>query len=519
VVCSYNGEPTIRDCFEGIAALEYPDFEVIVVDDGSIDRTAAIAREYGFQVIRTDNHGLSSARNTGLQAATGEILAYIDDDAYPDRHWLRYLAATFVRTSYVGVGGPNIAPPGDGPVAECVANAPGGPNHVLLSEQDAEHIPGCNMAFRKAALEAVGGFDPRFRVAGDDVDVCWRLQERGWKLGFSPAAVVWHHRRASLQAYWRQQVGYGKGEALLERKWPQKYNAVGHITWAGHLYGSGLTRGLDLRRQRIYHGTWGSALFQKVYQPATSMLGALLHMPEWYILIMILAAISALGTLWAPLLIALLLLAVTLLLTLLQAGLGASRARFNSTPHSRTARLLRWSLTALLHLIQPLARLFGRARHGLTPWRWRGPGFSVPWPRRTAVWSQSWQAPAERLRSLEAALRATGARVSVGGSCERWDLELRTGLFGAARVLTAVEEHGGGAQLVRARVWPRCRPGGLAILGLVATVATLAAFDRAWAAAMILGGVTALFALRALSECGAATATFLRVLKQQQGEP
>jgi hypothetical protein len=93
-----------------------------------------------------------------------------------------------------------------------------------IRDVQAEHIPGCNMAFRTANLRAIGGFDPQFRTAGDDVDVCWRLQERGWTLGFNPAAVVWHHRRASLRAYWRQQVGYGRAEALLERKWPGKYS-------------------------------------------------------------------------------------------------------------------------------------------------------------------------------------------------------------------------------------------------------------------------------------------------------
>ncbi len=138
VVCSYNGERTIRDCFEGLLKLEYPNFEVIVVDDGSTDATAAITREYGFRLISTENRGLSNARNTGLEAATGEIVAYLDDDAYPDPHWLTYLAATFLSTTHAGVGGPNIEPPGDGPIADCVANAPGNPAHVLISDQEAE---------------------------------------------------------------------------------------------------------------------------------------------------------------------------------------------------------------------------------------------------------------------------------------------------------------------------------------------------------------------------------------------
>jgi GT2 family glycosyltransferase len=67
------------------------------------------------------------------------------------------------------------------------------------------------MAFRREALETIAGFDPIFRAAGDDVDVCWRLRECGLRIGFNAAAAVWHRRRDSLAAYWRQQRGYGEG--------------------------------------------------------------------------------------------------------------------------------------------------------------------------------------------------------------------------------------------------------------------------------------------------------------------
>src|SRR5207302_1420366 len=206
---------------------------VIVVNDGSTDATPQIASEYRVRLITTQNQGLSAARNIGIRAATGEIVAFIDDDAYPDLHWLRFLALAFRDGTYVAVGGPNLPPPDDGWMADAVANAPGGPNPVLLSDRVAEHIPGCNMAFRKEALEAIGGFDSVFRTAGDDVDVCWRLRDRGGVIGYAPGAVVWHHRRPSIRRFWKQQVGYGKAEALLERKWPARYNASGQLSWVG----------------------------------------------------------------------------------------------------------------------------------------------------------------------------------------------------------------------------------------------------------------------------------------------
>jgi GT2 family glycosyltransferase len=426
VVCSYNGSRIIRDCLEGLQKLEYPNFEVIVVDDGSKDTTAAIAHEYNFRVISTEQRGLSHARNTGMKAATGEIIAYLDDDAYPDPHWLTYLAATFLNTTCAGVGGPNIAPPGDGLIADCVANAPGGPVHVLLSDQEAEHIPGCNMAFGKACLEAIGGFDPQYRVAGDDVDVCWRLRQRGWTLGFNPAAMVWHHCRNSVRAYWKQQYGYGKAEALLEAKWPEKYNVAGHLTWAGRVYDKSLTS-LLRRTGRIYHGVWGSAPFQSLYQPVSDGLGLLPLMPEWYLISLALAVLSVLGILWKPLFLALPLLTLTVGASLLRASLGAAQASFTSTPRSRLTRLGLRTLTAFLHLLQPLARLRGRLQNGLTPWRRRRMlGFSLPWPQAPVFWAEHGQAPDKWLQEIEAALQADGSVALRGGDYDRWDLEETT---------------------------------------------------------------------------------------------
>src|SRR5207249_4413227 len=83
--------------------------------------TGIIAAEYDVRLIRTENQGLSAARNLGWQSATGEIVAYIDDDASPDPDWLTYLAAAFLKEEYAGVGGPNIPVPDDGDTANCIA--------------------------------------------------------------------------------------------------------------------------------------------------------------------------------------------------------------------------------------------------------------------------------------------------------------------------------------------------------------------------------------------------------------
>jgi GT2 family glycosyltransferase len=517
VICTHNGSRTIRECLEGVARLDYPNFEVIVVDDGSTDGTPDVVGAYDVRLIRTKNCGLSSARNTGMQAAAGEIIAYLDDDAYPDAHWLQYLAATFLTTNHAGIGGPNLAPPVDGPIAHCVANAPGGPVHVLLSDREAEHIPGCNMAFRKASLEAIGGFDPQFRVAGDDVDVCWRLQQCGWTLGFHPAAMVWHHRRNSVRAYWKQQRGYGKAEALLKKKWPEKYNGTGQLTWAGRIYSRGLTRALDFRRGRIYHGMWGAAPFQRLYQPAPHSLYSLSLIPEWYLAIPILAALSGLGMLWRPLLLAVPLLVFTAMVPVVQGWLSTSSVIFPSALGRRGAPLRRLRLrllTALLHVVHPVARLCGRLQgrsclrpHGLRP--------RCPVPRAVARWTERGEAPDARLRRVEDALRAIGVAVRRGGDWDRWDLDVMCGTLGRARLIMAVEDHGAGNQLIRARWWPTVSAVTPVLTMAAAALAVAAGFDRAWPAAAVLGLAAASVALRAAWECGSAITVIERCVSGQ----
>jgi len=158
-----------------------------------------------------------------------------------------------------------------------------------------------------------------------------------------------------VRTYWKQQKNYGKAEALLERKWPEKYNALGHLRWTGRLYGGGLTLPLGLYRRHIYQGTWGSALFQSLYEPAPDTPWVLMLMPEWYLVILALAVLSLLGPLGPPLLLILPLLVLAIGALVVQAGLSATHASFTSTPRTRLARLKLYSLTALLHLLQPLA--------------------------------------------------------------------------------------------------------------------------------------------------------------------
>jgi len=512
-VCTFNGERTIRECMDGLVRLAYPNYEVIVIDDGSTDGTAEIVRGYPVRLVQTENRGLSAARNLALQLARGEFIAYTDDAAHPAPHWLHYLAHAFRTSDAVAIGGPNLPPPGDGAVAEAVANAPGGPTHVLLSDREAEHIPGCNMAFRVEHLRALGGFDVQFRVAGDDVDVCWRIQEAGWKVGFHAAAQVWHHRRKTIRAYWKQQSGYGKAEAMLQKKWPEKYNVAGHVVWAGRVYGRGLQQALG-QVQRVYHGVWGLAPFQSAHETQPGLVQSLPLMPEWYLILAALFALSALGLAWHPLLLVSPLLLIAVSASLAQAVLGASRAAYRNAPRSRLGRLRLQAITAWLHLVQPLARLQGRVRHGLTPWRARQSTLShLPRTRQMATLvSGAWESPQEKLTALERSLRKAGAVVRRGGDFARWDLELQGGLLGGARVLLSVEDLCPGKQLVRFRSWPALGRWAIILCASFALLGGAAALDRAWAASGVLAFVACALLVRTLREAAYSQSTLLQML-------
>ena len=350
VVCSYNGARTLRDCISSLQDMHYPNYEVVFVDDGSKDNTQEIMKDFpSVRNIVQKNCGLSVARNVGIAAAKGEVVAFTDSDCMADRDWLYFLVHTLLSSDFAAVGGPNISPPATDWIQATVGAAPGSPSHVLLTDTIAEHVPGCNMAYHKWALELIGGFDPEYRKAGDDVDVCWRLMQRGHVIGFSPAAVVWHYRRFEVRTYFTQQRGYGEAEAMLRYKHLQYFGPTGSAIWHGNVYSQ--TR-MDsfFSRPVIYHGIFGTGLFQCIYPKRYSPFAALLSSLEWLGVTLFIFALSF--PLPALRLIPLIMFGLTLLV-----GLGyMAQARIETKYDSIVARLL----LLYLAIMQPWRRAWAR---------------------------------------------------------------------------------------------------------------------------------------------------------------
>lgn len=479
VICARNAESTLDECLRHTCALDYEPFEVIVVDDGSTDATASIARKHdGVRLLSIPHAGLAAARNEGLRAATGEIVAYLDSDAYPSAEWLLYLALGFDRPDVVGVGGPSTAAPHDGLGSHQVAAAPGGPVHVLLGDDRAEHIPGCNMAFRKSILEQMGGFDPVFTVAGDDVDVCWRIIDRGWHIGFHPAAHVWHHRRPGLRAYLRQQLGYGRSEALVEARHPYRFTRTGTARWRGRIYQPVPSR---VGSQKIYRGIYGTAGYQSVYGGGGRAIDVAhqVGVPIAFLCV----ATAPLALIALPFGI-LPLSAVAFLLAIVAIDFSAAIP----PPVIRKQRLSYRLGVALMHLLQPLSRTFARAWHRpvarkrvIRAPRLLGPAQALP----GGVVLIPEDRPREKLvEDILLLLRQAGATVVPPTGWEAYDARLLVSVLVAGDLITS--SHPIGWVQVRMRARLRMAP----MLLFAGAAAVLAVIAPAAAVGVLLLGMT-----------------------------
>ncbi len=184
VVAVHNGERFLRPALESLFAQDYEPFEVVFVDDGSTDGSAAIARAFpGIRYVHQENQGLAAARNTGLSLARGELLAYLDDDDLIPPHKLRRQAEYLEAHPDVGcVLGrqeillePGVEPP------EWLTRDP------VFGDLDG--IPFVSAMIRTQLLRDVGGFDPSFRFA-EDRDLFVRLREGGVRIEVIPEVLL-----------------------------------------------------------------------------------------------------------------------------------------------------------------------------------------------------------------------------------------------------------------------------------------------------------------------------------------
>lgn len=228
VIPTFNRGSILRQTLAALITQDYSDYEVIVVDDGSTDGTREmVMREFpSVRYLRQANRGPAAARNVGIQAASGVIVAFTDDDCLPPADWLTRLADGYARhPEVVGVGGYSEAP------VDLL-------EHNILARYERymtrEHYGACdgevlggfecpvggtgNMSYRRSVLIEVGGFDEGFRyAAGEDADLKWRVVQKGHPLLYIPVRVT-HLGPYTWRAFRKQQITHGRGAWYFEHK-------------------------------------------------------------------------------------------------------------------------------------------------------------------------------------------------------------------------------------------------------------------------------------------------------------
>ncbi|MBD2310534.1 glycosyltransferase [Desertifilum sp. FACHB-1129] len=223
IVPIYNGEADLPELLAGLRSQSYPAdrTELIIVDNASRDRTLAILKDSAEQIpnlqVKSENEIQSSyaARNTGIKAATGEILAFTDADCRPQPDWLENLVAPFSQPQIGIVAGEILAFPGNS-LLEQYADA-----QETLSQKHTLAHPFCpygqtaNLAVRRQAFNQVGLFRP-YLTTGGDADICWRiLQQTEWQIEFAPNAIIRHRHRQTLEELRSQWQRYGRSNRYL----------------------------------------------------------------------------------------------------------------------------------------------------------------------------------------------------------------------------------------------------------------------------------------------------------------
>jgi glycosyltransferase involved in cell wall biosynthesis len=217
VVPARNAARTLADCLRALLRQDYPAErrEILVVDNGSTDGTARLISQFPVIHLAEPRRGPSHARNHGIRASRGEIVAFIDADCVATSRWLPALVAGFDAADVAGVAGEVLAyPPHSWAEYYMARRRPRWQEAALAAVRP--YVVTANVAVRRRVFDEIGLFDPRF-VTGQDQDFSWRFFGAGLRMRYAPAAVVFHRHRAGPWAFVRQQIGWARGAALLRR--------------------------------------------------------------------------------------------------------------------------------------------------------------------------------------------------------------------------------------------------------------------------------------------------------------
>jgi len=226
VVTVKNEERTISSVIDSLLDLDYPRYEVIVVDGGSEDHTVSMAKRAGVKVIEIKDSAPSQGRNVGVKVSSGNIIAFVDGDCYVTRDWLRNAVFLLRRKEVGGVGGPTISSKRGLYLSRALldiqssffANAGSTVFARYKKTGEVKNIPSCNAVYRRNVLEKAGLFSEDLRFC-EDVDLNHRIRKLGYDIVYSTDVVVEHDWKVnSFKSLFRYMLNYGVGRAMAAKQ-------------------------------------------------------------------------------------------------------------------------------------------------------------------------------------------------------------------------------------------------------------------------------------------------------------
>lgn len=237
VISCYNNAETIRESLKSLLNQNYPNYEVILVNDGSTDNTLEIINEIisgksNIKIISYEkNKGVAVARNVGIKSSNGDIIVFSDADCIFERDWMKKLVNKF-NDGVGSVGGPDQCPSDSDWINHSIDYAMTsfiGTGGLRRGEKSLGkyHPKGCNFGITREAIEKVGIFDKRLtRYRGEENELNFRIENAGFNINYSPEALVWHKRRATFKKFWKQSFESGRARIKLNRIQPQMLEPV-----------------------------------------------------------------------------------------------------------------------------------------------------------------------------------------------------------------------------------------------------------------------------------------------------
>jgi glycosyltransferase involved in cell wall biosynthesis len=239
ILSLFNNQDTLRACLDSLLTIDYPRYEVILVDDSSTDETLSIMREYEKKDNRikvltySDNRGVPGARNEGMKVASGEIYVFSDGDCTFFKCWPSRLVKALEDPKVGASGGRDKSPPNEPLIKRCIDYTltsfigTGGirGSHVRLSKYS---FTGCNFAIKKSVVDKVGMHNEKIRYRGEEKEWAHRIREAGFQIKFVPNSFVLHYRRISLKNFWLQTYKSGKARVDILKHSPKAFELI-HI--------------------------------------------------------------------------------------------------------------------------------------------------------------------------------------------------------------------------------------------------------------------------------------------------